>query len=92
MPSNTGWQKGKLVAGAVDHKGMAGIVPALETHDHVGTLGEPVDNLALAFITPLRSDHHDIRHFRFPVSLAPVMRCLQTRASILFCFLESDPV
>ena len=56
-----------------------------------GTLLD-IDHGTYPFVTPLRSDHHDIRHFSFPVSTRQSLRCLQTRASILFCFLESDPV
>ncbi len=36
---------------------MAGIVPALETHDDIGTVGEPVDKLALAFVAPLSANY-----------------------------------
>ena len=51
---------------------MAGIVAALEAHHDVGLLGEPVDDLALALVTPLGPDHHHIRHeVPFP-RLAPV--------------------
>jgi hypothetical protein len=41
---------------------MAGIMAALEADDDVGLLGEPIDNLALAFVTPLGADNDDIRH------------------------------
>ena len=55
-------QQGQLIADAVDHEGMTGIVPALEAHDDVGTLREPVHDLALALVTPLGADYHDVRH------------------------------
>ena len=49
---------------AVDHEGVTGIVTAVEANDAVDALGEPVDNLALAFVTPLGTDYHDIfRHW-----------------------------
>src|SRR5262245_16080834 len=35
---------------------------ALETHDDVRLLGEPIDNLTLAFVPPLGADDHHIRH------------------------------
>ena len=44
--------------------GVTGIVTAVEANDAVDALGEPVDNLALAFVTPLGTDYHDIfRHW-----------------------------
>ena len=53
---------------------MPGIVAALETHDDIGLLGEPIDDLALALVAPLRPDYHDIRHRKgFP---APALRTL----------------
>ena len=41
---------------------------ALEAHDHISPLCQPVDNLALAFIAPLRANDGDICHFSAPVS------------------------
>ncbi len=49
-------QHGFLVA---DDQGMAGIVAALETHHRAGTVGQQVDDLALAFIPPLGPDYDD---------------------------------
>jgi hypothetical protein len=36
--------------------------PALVAADEVGVLGEQVDDLALAFVAPLRPDNHGRRH------------------------------
>src|SRR5262249_39601590 len=47
---------------AVYDERVASIMAALKTHDDVGLLGEPIDNLALAFVPPLGSDDHHIRH------------------------------
>ena len=47
---------------------MAGIVAALEAHDDVGPLRQPVDDLALAFVAPLGADDDHIRH-RLPFRL-----------------------
>lgn len=47
-------QQRQLVGDAVDDERMAGIMPALKPDDDVGLLGEPVDDLALAFVAPLR--------------------------------------
>ena len=48
---------------------MAGIMAALEADDDVGLLGQPVDDLALALVAPLRTDDHYISHtYNFPAS------------------------
>ena len=47
---------------AAHHEGVPGVVPALETDDHLGVLGEQVDDLALSLVAPLGTDHHDVRH------------------------------
>ena len=62
LAHHAGRQQRQLVGDAVDDQRMAGIVAALEAHDDVGLLGQPVDDLAFAFVAPLGSDHHDIRH------------------------------
>ena len=41
---------------------MSSIVPALKADDGIGALGQPVDNLAFAFVAPLSADHGYIRH------------------------------
>ena len=38
---------------SLDMDRVAGIVAALGTYDHVGLLGEHVDNFAFAFVAPL---------------------------------------
>jgi hypothetical protein len=45
---------------------MAGVVAALESHHHIGAAGEPVDNLALALVAPLRADDGYVAHAKFP--------------------------
>jgi hypothetical protein len=47
-----------------------GIVTALEATDHVGPFAEPIDDLSLALVAPLRADDHDICHFRLIVRWA----------------------
>jgi hypothetical protein len=39
---------------------VAGVVAALEAHHAVGVFGQPVDDLALALVTPLRADNDDV--------------------------------
>ena len=62
LSNDAGRQQRKLVGRAVDDQGVAGIMAALETHNDVGLLRQPVDDLAFAFVAPLGSDNHDIRH------------------------------
>src|SRR5215470_11248268 len=57
-----GGQKRQLEGDAVDHQRMACIMAALEADHDVGLLGEPVDDLALALVAPLGTDHDHIRH------------------------------
>ena len=47
---------------AVADDRMTGVRPALVPADDVGVLGEQVDDLALAFVTPLRADDHGGGH------------------------------
>ena len=42
--------------------GVAGVVAALAAHDDVGVPGKDVDDLAFAFIAPLRADQDRVRH------------------------------
>jgi hypothetical protein len=41
---------------------MPGVGPALIAHNHVGIFGQDIDDLALAFIPPLRADNDKITH------------------------------
>src|SRR5829696_8367757 len=66
LAHDAGGQQRELVGLGPDDEGVAGVVAALEAHDHVGLLGEPVDDLALALVAPLGADHHDIRHCESP--------------------------
>ena len=45
----------ELVRLVADHERVAGVVSALVAGDHVGALGEEVDDLALALVAPLRA-------------------------------------
>ena len=44
------------------HDGVPRVVPALAAHDDVRGAGEHVDDLALAFVSPLRSHENDVGH------------------------------
>ena len=41
---------------------MPGIVTALKARDHIGAFAQPVNDLALALVAPLRADNHHIGH------------------------------
>ena len=45
-----------------DDHGVTGVVSALAAHDDVGLIGEEIDDLPLAFISPLRPDKNRIWH------------------------------
>src|ERR1700732_2451680 len=62
-PQHAGRQQRQLVGLAVDDKRMARIVAALETHDDIGLLRQPVDDLALPLVAPLGADDNNVGHF-----------------------------
>ena len=62
-PQHAGRQQRQLVGLAIDDERMAGIVAALEAHDDVGLLRQPVDDLALPLVAPLGADDDNIGHF-----------------------------
>ena len=55
-------QQRELVDDATDDQRMAGIVATLKAHDDVGAFREPIDDLALALVAPLRADYRYIGH------------------------------
>ena len=56
-------QQRELVDLVADHQRVAGVVPALEAHHHVGPRRQPVHELALALVAPLGADHRHIGHW-----------------------------
>ena len=62
-PQHARRQQRQLVGFAVDDERVAGIVAALEAHDDVGLLRQPVDDLALPLVAPLGADDDNIGHF-----------------------------
>ena len=63
---DAGREQRQLVGLVADDQRVAGIVAALEAHDHVGAAGEPVDDLALALVAPLRADDGDVAQSESP--------------------------
>jgi hypothetical protein len=44
----------------VDDERMSGVVSALKTHDTLCVIRQPINNLSLAFITPLGTNYYDV--------------------------------
>ena len=55
-------QQAQLVCLVADHQRMPGVMPALEPDDDIRPAGQPIHDLALAFVAPLGADHGDIGH------------------------------
>ena len=53
-------QQRQFVDIVADNEGVPSIMSALEADHHIGLGGEPVDDLALALIAPLRADDGDV--------------------------------
>jgi hypothetical protein len=47
---------------AVNDEGVARVVAALEADDDVGIVGEEIDDLSFAFVSPLGADNCDVGH------------------------------
>jgi len=76
---NAGRKQAELVGRAIDHQRVAGIVAALETDHGIGAAGEPVNDLALAFIAPLGTDHGYVGH-----------ACASSPAKVILAALRQD--
>ena len=66
LPDDAGWHQIQLVLGGANYKGMTCIMPPLKTHHALSLIGQPVDDLAFAFVTPLGTDHNYVLcHFSY---------------------------
>src|SRR3984885_3854831 len=63
-PNNPGRKQRKFVNLAVDHERMARVMAALEAHHDIGADRQPIDDLALSFVTPLGADNDNIGQSR----------------------------
>ena len=45
---------------AIDHQRVTCVVAALKAHHALGRFSQPVHQLALAFVAPLGTDHHNV--------------------------------
>src|ERR1041384_186244 len=83
LAHDAGRQQRQFVHRVADDERVPGIMATLESHDDVGLLGEPIDDLALAFVPPLGSDYDNIRHERcFPVSARTLSREPPARSTL----------
>ena len=55
-------QQAELVDLVAHYQRVPGVVPALKADDDVGARRQPVDDLALALVAPLRADDDDVSH------------------------------
>ncbi len=46
----------------VHHKSMTGVIATLEANDDVSVLGEEIDDLTFAFVSPLGADDCNVGH------------------------------
>ena len=60
---------------AVDHQCVTGIVATLKAHHTRDFIGQPIDDLALAFIAPLGADDDDISCHVESFDIAWKFRC-----------------
>ena len=45
---------------AINHKGMARVMPALKTRDHIRTFRQPVHDFPFTFVTPLGANDNNV--------------------------------
>src|SRR3954452_32989 len=55
-------QERQFVSNSADDQSMASIMSALKADHDVGLLGQPIDDLALALVSPLGSNDDHIGH------------------------------
>ena len=65
---HAGRQQAQLVGDVPDDQCVTGVMAALEPHHHIGAIGQPIDDLALALVAPLGTDYCDICQDRSPLS------------------------
>ena len=58
---------------AVHHEGVAGIVAAVKAHHELRPRRQPVDELALALVSPLRAHRDECRHVPSSTSCTEIM-------------------
>ena len=64
-------QQRQLEGFVADDQRVPGVMTALEAHDDIGTLRQPIYDLAFALVAPLGADHRDVRHLKSHSQLGP---------------------
>ena len=89
---HTGRQQRQFIGYAIDDQRMTCIVTALKADNDIGPFGKPIDNLSFAFVTPLGTNHNNIRHSKllkpnlvaqFSVNAVLLYRLVHKSATIL---------
>ena len=62
LAHHTGRQQRQRVGDIVDDQRVAGVMPALKPHHHVGAFGQPVHDFAFSFVAPLGAYDSHVRH------------------------------
>jgi len=62
---NAAWNEPDDELLVADDDGVAGVMAALVAHHVVELVREQINQLALAFIAPLRAENDDVAHVRF---------------------------
>ena len=68
---------------AVDHECVASIVAAVETDNALYAFGEPVNDLAFAFVAPLSADNDYIFYSFHPLKKLTVRRTSRYRPNTI---------
>src|SRR5690606_7047488 len=82
---DTRGQQAELVDLAVDDERMARVMAALKAHDHIGALGQPVNNLALALVTPLGTNHRHVSHNNLSLKIVVNQESFVTPSGVRYC-------
>jgi len=75
---------------SLDHEGVPGIVAALKADNRVGVFGVEIDDLPLAFIAPLGSDHNDVGHGASPLKRFGLTSCFNPVSFWSFLSIQSS--
>ena len=77
---------------SVDDEGVAGIIAALKSDYDIRVLGEEVDDLALALISPLSSDDSYVGHVSHSCSCSRLVLVYEKRTLLgSFCDHDHEP-
>ncbi len=76
-PHNARGQQAQFIDLTINDESVARVMPPLKTHNNIRALGQPVNDLALALVTPLGTNYRNVRHFY------SVLECVLNQESFL---------